>query len=128
MVLWPDTVITFKNPNSIQVDKKIYYPGDRITYTIDYCKYKNISGIVSRAITDDFRVTFTDVQSNLPLGCHTTQVNDLTIPLFLSTGTYHLTISGMYKINTLRSFETPLLTTESFQVVVPNIDGAAKTN
>ena len=125
-LLWPETVITFTNPQSLSVDKKFYYPGDRIAYTVKYCKYKNITATVSRAIVDDYRVTFTDVQSNLPMGCHTMTANDLTIPMFFTQGTYHLTISGLYPLNSLRNFTTPLLRTVDFQVLNSQVLGAKK--
>ena len=100
----PD-IIKFNNPDSIQVDKTSYFPGERITYTLDYCKTRNLIGIVNRSLQDTYRITYTTVNSNIEVGCHVVKVNDLTIPDFIKGDgkTYHLSIMGQYKINPLRT-------------------------
>jgi hypothetical protein len=100
---WPNNILTIENSQKISVDKTSYSPGDRITYTLNYCKTKTISGNSLRALVDGFRMTYEPIKGNLPIGCHTININDLTIPTFIPGGTYHLDMSIEYDINPLRS-------------------------
>jgi hypothetical protein len=101
---WPDNILTVQNAQELSVDKTIYSPGDRITYTLNYCKTRNMPGILLRALVDGFRMTYEPKGGNLPVGCHTINVNDLEIPSFIPSGIYHLDMSAEYKINPLKSF------------------------
>ena len=114
-LFWPDNIVTISNPNSIQIDKAVYAPGDRITYTLSYCKTAPMTANVMRALVNDYRTLYDTVESNLPTGCHTTKINELTIPSFAPDGTYHLTGEADYKINPLRTF-TVMWRTVDFQV------------
>ena len=111
----PDNVVTVINSNSVPVDKTIYNAGDRITYTISYCKTRQLSGKVMRALVDGYRTLYETEYSDLPIGCHTTKVNELVIPSFTPTGTYHLDVNIDYQINPLRVY-TVHFQTQSFQV------------
>lgn len=102
--LQPD-VIKFNNPKAIQLDKSVYTLGERITYTLDYCKTKNIVGVVNRSLQDTYRITYSTVNSNIEVGCHVVKINDLTIPDFIKGDgkTYHLEITGQYQLNPLKT-------------------------
>ena len=115
-LFYPDNVVVVTNPNTIKVDKTVYYAGDRITYTFSYCKTRPIVAEVSRALVDDFRTLYDMKQSDLPIGCHTISTNELTIPNFEPSGTYHLNISAVYPINPLRDY-TVLMRTVDFKVI-----------
>jgi hypothetical protein len=99
----PYTVITMNNQNSLPVDKQIYNEGDRIYYTLDYCKYIDIPGALYRTITDGISVNYEDIQSNLEMGCHKIQRGDLTIPDFLPSGIYHIASTSEWKVNPIRT-------------------------
>lgn len=108
------SVITFQK-EIVQTDKHQYQSGDRITYTFSYCKTKNISSIVNRALVDGIRLTYATINSNLTVGCHTVKVADLVIPNYAPTGTYHLEAIAEYKINPLRTDQI-IWKSESFAV------------
>jgi len=98
---WSDQIVTVQ-AQEIAVNKEVYKPGERIAYTFSYCKTQQIPGTVTRAIVNDIRITYTDIYSDLPIGCHTVTVADLTVPDFLPSGLYHLEVSGEYQVNPLR--------------------------
>lgn len=112
----PDRVVVVKNPMAIQVDKKVYHPGDRLTYTIDYCKTRPIMGKVSRALVDGYRLMWETVYSNLPVGCHKIEVNELKIHPYAPPGIYHLEITADYQVNPLQIYEVRENTVD-FQIV-----------
>ena len=115
MLWYPINLISVKNSQSIPVDRSIYHPEDRITYTLDYCKTKNLTASVSRALVDDYRLVFESMNSNLEKGCHVVKVNEVLIPEFTQSGTYHLEITGTYQINVLRVYTLNLRTVD-FQI------------
>jgi len=104
-IYWPNKVIEIHNAQAIQVDKKEYRIGDRISYTIDYCKYTEIQGIVSRSLVDGFKYNYSDYKSNVSIGCKTVIVSDMVIPDYLTPGIYHIETLAEYKINPLRNVE-----------------------
>lgn len=102
-LFWPDNVMVIKNPQAVQVDKQVYQAGDRLTYTVSYCKSRVAIGTITRALVDGYRTNF-DVKTNsLTPGCHTVSLNDLEIPKFVPTGTYHLEATASYVLNPLRN-------------------------
>ena len=107
VVYWlfvPDNVVTVNNPQALVVDKIVYKAGDRITYTLCYCKTRRIVGKVDRALVDGFRTIYEPIYSDLPTGCHTVKINELVIPSFTPTGTYHLDMTAEYKVNILKTY------------------------
>lgn len=103
-LFWPNRVIIYDNPDQIQVDKKVYNPGDRIVYTIKYCKKKNIQGVVSRALVNGTRLNFTEYTTNVAPGCNTVKINDMVIPDYADEGIYHIETTATYQTNPLRTF------------------------
>jgi hypothetical protein len=97
-------------------DKKTYQPGEDISYSFSYCKTKPIVGVVTRALVDGVRMNFASITSDLPLGCHEIWVCNLRIPRNTSAGTYHIEITGEYKINPLRT-EVNRLRSNEFEVM-----------
>jgi hypothetical protein len=108
LVLWwwffPGVPLETDTPNTIQVDKTVYHAGDHIAYTLSYCKTKPMLMTVTRALVNDFRLTFTEVLTDPPVGCHTFTYNDLIIPDFMPNGTYHLEATLEAQINPIRKF------------------------
>ena len=104
---YPDKILTVNDPNNVQVDKEVYQTGERITYTVDYCKSRRLPSILSASLVDGVRINYDAANSNFDAGCHVTDVSDLTIPSFVATGVYHLEITAEYQINPIRkSFVT----------------------
>ena len=86
---------------SVTTDKTIYRPGDRLTYYLPYCKTKDIPGTVYRTLVNSVKISFTTVQSNLPMGCHTVAISELVIPDYVDTGIYHIEGDGERVANPL---------------------------
>ena len=112
----PDDVMVIKNHDTVPTDKVVYHAGDRIAYTLDSCKSRYITGRITRTLVDGFRINYTQIDSQVSPGCHKTTFNDLTIPNFIPSGTYHLEGSGTYQINPLRTFVTHWRTND-FEVI-----------
>ena len=101
---WPDTPLVTSNKTTIKVDKQVYYPGDVITYYVDYCKTRLMPMTVHRSLVDGFIVNYTPVETDPPVGCHTTISSSLTIPSYIPKGVYHIEANLTGKINPLRDF------------------------
>jgi hypothetical protein len=102
-LVYPDDVVVVTKP--VTVNSEVYHPGERLTYTLSYCKTRKLVGNVVRSLINGTRLTFTTVQSDLPVGCHTVNVSDLVIPDYADSGTYHIEATIEYKINPIRTFE-----------------------
>lgn len=100
----------------VKLDKKIYNPGDRLTYTLSYCKYRPIPAIVIRSLVNGTRVNFTDTSANLPLGCHTTNIADLIIPEYADPDIYRIEATVVYQVNPVKKVQF-YWKSEDFKVV-----------
>lgn len=115
---FPEQVVTVKNCRALKVDKKVYAPGDRIIYLLDYCKTREIRGEVSRAIVNGIVIPYATIDSGLPVGCRMILVGDLRIPEFMPSGVHHLSGVGEYQVNPLRKVSNSWRS-EDFEVVNP---------
>lgn len=113
-LIFPLKVNTTQSP--VIVDKQVYRPGDRITYTLSYCKYKNMPGTVYRSLVNSTRTTFTAISGSLPTGCHMIRVSDLVIPDYTDDGLYHIEGYTEYKVNPIRTIKSSWQT-EEFMIV-----------
>jgi len=111
---WPDNVVVIKG--EVKTDKTIYYPGNRITYTFSYCKTRKLPGEIYRSLDNSIRINYTAITSDLPVGCHTINSADLTIPDYVDAGTYHLEGTGEYQINPIRKYLNSWKSNE-FQII-----------
>jgi hypothetical protein len=100
--LYPYKVMTMKNQYALPVDKPVYQAGDRVFYTLDYCKYMDITGLLIRTISDGISVNYEPMQSNVPLGCHVVKRGDLVIPDFIPSGIYYIKSSSEWQVNPIR--------------------------
>lgn len=103
---YPVNVIKIENAEEIKLDKKVYKPGDRITYTLTYCKYKDVPGTIQRALVNSIRINYTAYYNNLPAGCATIRNSELQIPEFADGGVYHIETTIDYKVNPIRHIYT----------------------
>lgn len=117
-VFIPDNVVVITSP--VVTDKIIYDNGDRISYTFSYCKTRKLPGEVVRSLVNSVRITFTNVTSDLPVGCHTIKVSDLVIPDYADPGEYHLEGSGVYKVNPMMEYQNNWQS-NSFQIKFKNV-------
>jgi len=89
--------------------------GEELRYTIDYCKYKPISGTVDKWLVNGEIINFPTVTSNQDAGCHKTNVA-LKIPKYTCKGIANLNILLRYKVNFFRTQEY-LMRTEDFEII-----------
>jgi hypothetical protein len=99
---FPREVLIIKEPNAVRLDKNIYHKGDRITYTLDYCKKVNIPGTILRSLVDGIRINYVAYYNNLGVGCGVISNADLVIPDFVTAGTYHIEATAEYQVNPIR--------------------------
>lgn len=99
--LYPRTVVTY---SSVVTDKLEYRAGDRISYTLSYCKNYDIEGTVNRVLVNSIKIYFSSYDTVLSCGCGTKTYKDLVIPEFMDEGVYHLEASAVYKVNPLQTF------------------------
>lgn len=100
LLLWPVKVL------EIRGDVKILNPnvkvGEEVVYEVDFCKYKDIPGVLSRQLVDTAVVSMPDMGITLRKGCGKIQAS-LPTPKFLTTGTYNINFVARYKINAIRT-------------------------
>ena len=94
---------------NITTDKEIYKAGETVTYTADYCKYKQIPAIGSHALVDGIIIPYSKIETNVPVGCDKL-VMPLKIPEYAPSGEYYLQIDFNYHVNPFKdvsyTFET----------------------
>lgn len=115
---FPEQVVVVKNCRALKVNKKVYAPGDRIIYLLDYCKTREIQGTVARAIVNGTVIPYVTIDSVLPVGCRMVLVGDLRIPEFMPSGIHHISGAGEYQVNPLRKAGNSWRT-EDFMVINP---------
>ena len=101
---YPIKILEITGPVILQ--KSEYTAGDRLTYTFSYCKYQNLVGTAFRSLINGTRTSFTPMEGNMPLGCHTVQISDLVIPDYMDADTYHLEATIEYQLNPIRKVDT----------------------
>lgn len=104
---YPFDVIEIENENAVEVDKQVYQAGDRITYTLKYCKKMKVAAVVQRQLVDGIRIYYTAIYNSLNadivgVTCSKTINADLVIPDFVSSGLWHIETSAEYQVNPLR--------------------------
>jgi len=94
--------IVFNNA-PFPVDKQTVKAGDTITYTVGYCKYMNITPIVTRYFADGIIYMLSSNPASIKsIGCGTTKVQ-IVIPPTLMPDTYYIGIEYAYKVNPIRN-------------------------
>lgn len=102
-LVYPQKVMVIENPMNVKLDKTVYQKGERITYELHYCKYQPYTATVLRTLVNSIRISYTEMRSDLAVGCGTIHSSDLQIPEFAEVGRYHIETTMEYKINPLRT-------------------------
>jgi hypothetical protein len=113
-LLWPYNIIDVHSIKIMNPNKTVKQGGTLI-YEIDYTKYKDIVGIVSRQLVNTYTITYSDAVGMAPVGSRKTQTH-LPVPLYASPGKYHLLWTVRHPINPMRSVAESAWSDE-FQVV-----------
>jgi len=59
---------------------------------------------VNRSLVDGFVVSYAPVETDPPVGCHTTISSSMKIPEYIPAGIYHIEANISARINPLRTF------------------------
>jgi hypothetical protein len=103
---------------TIATVRDLYHPGDQVDATINYCKSRNIDGVIDWQLIDTYVRFYPATNANLPTGCHTYVMELGKVPGDVTGDTYHFTGLLTYKINSLTTVSYPLQT-NSFMVENP---------
>lgn len=93
--------------------------GEEVTYTVDYCKYIDAPGTITRQlIAEGVAVNSQEQAVFLPSGCPLRKDIKVKLPLDLASGEYYIRINLEYRVNAVRTVEYEFIT-ESFHVTNP---------
>lgn len=96
--------------NNVTSEIETINPGETYKYSVSYCKYSNLSALVSKTLVNDILIPFSPYESNIPTGCQTRDVYT-EIPDYVPSGVYHIHIVSAYQVNPIRNvtvfYETP---------------------
>ena len=112
LMLYPFKIAEFKTP--IELKETVLEPGGTLEYTIDYCKYWSIKGIVIPNLTNDVLFELAHQNFNTPVGCHKLETK-YQLPTFLPPGEYELIFIIEYKPF---PFRTITYTTETEKFII----------
>lgn len=115
-LLYPQKIMVIENPQNVKLNKTVYHKGERITYELNYCKYKPYTATVYRTLVNSIRISYTEMHSNIAMGCRTLRSSDLRIPEFAETGRYHIETTVEYVVNPLRT-ERITWRSQEFEIV-----------
>lgn len=118
-LFWPIKTLTVAGSDKpIPVLTTSVFPGQPLSYELDYCKYTNLAATVHRTFIDGQIITLQDTVGQLPMGCHKTMVKTAVVPETINPGRYYLDVNVEYRINILRT-EYTHYRTEYFVVLDP---------
>lgn len=115
----------FETSQPFKLEKKEYHIGETLTYTSEYCKYRDYIPLsVKRYLTDGFVYPLPDISetsaslSVFPTGCRNIEVDiPLLVPMRVPTNKpYYVEIVIEYRINALRT-EVRKFKTECFTLL-----------
>lgn len=98
---YPYRTIEWKT-DKFPVKTKVIKRGDSLIFVSDYCKYVELSAVVSRSFVNDFSYTTTPVTTYAKKGCNKMKVV-VTIPKELPAGRYYIHNKFSYKVNPIRT-------------------------
>jgi hypothetical protein len=112
--LFPKTPIEFEPVH--KVITKTVESGDYLAYQVKYCKYLDISPLVSKAFVDGivYEIPQAVYEAYKP-GCGVAEVR-LYVPRNLPPGQYYIQTTHRYQVNPIQKVDI-VTTTEKFEVV-----------
>jgi len=103
----------------INVNKSVYQPGETLTYTIQYCKNKNIQGSVARFLLREGNISpeeeYPTVTNIDPVGCRD-QNYDLQLPKDLPDGEYKLYMIYSFRQSSFREVDRYYIESVHFEI------------
>jgi PDZ domain-containing secreted protein len=112
--LFPKTPIEFEPVHKV-INKKVE-SGDYLAYTVKYCKYLDISPLVSKAFVDGivYEIPQAVYEAYKP-GCGEVEVM-LYVPRNLPPGEYYIQTTHRYQVNPIQTVDI-VTRTEQFKVI-----------
>jgi len=99
--LYPYNIIEFQDAQ-FPVEKTVVYQGEEISYTSRYCKYMDLSAVVTRSYIDTLIYTMPSTVTKRMMGCHN-MVFSTVIPNKLPAGKYYIHMVYKYDVNPIRT-------------------------
>jgi len=93
-----------KYSSDYQMNKTSYVQGEQAFYTVDYCKFTDISPELKREFVDGIVLTAENITPLLEKGCRAQSIPIL-IPDTLPEGHYQLRITLFYEMNPIKTIK-----------------------
>ena len=84
--------------NSFTLDSDIVEAGESLRYTIDYCKYTNRPGIISKSLVNGVVIDYSPIITNANKGCFKGS-GSIRIEPFISPGKWSIKWTASYQLN-----------------------------
>lgn len=114
LMFYPYKVVTFNNDKFSVLTPEVKR-GDMVIFKSSFCRYTDVTSIVSRQLINDFIYYYQEFTSSLPKGCQV-KVMNVKIPEYAEPGEYYIRNTYRYKINMIREI-VYIKDTEKFRVV-----------
>ena len=111
-ITYPYNVVDIKGA---VVDHKEYKVGDDLHYTVNYCKYMPIKGVVFSELADGVVYNLKGTVSNSAVGCGEKIMTVGRTP-DVPAGKYHISIRAVYQVNPFRQITVTYQTNE-FEII-----------
>ena len=113
---YPYQPLVLNKPTFPMITKTVY-PGNLLTYQVDYCKYMNLSAMITRHVINGYDYTMPTVLGDKTTGCGVSNIS-FTLPKETPSGVkYKLEIIYKYQVNPLREIVVKEVT-DPFTVLV----------
>jgi len=103
------------NDLEFPVVNKVIHQGDMLYYHSNYCKYMDLSALVTRTFANNILYLTPSTITNRPMGCNNIVIGVL-VPPELPIGSYQIKMRYDFRVNPIRTI-TILENTEEFEVL-----------
>lgn len=93
---------TIEFNSEFKMAKTVYVQGEETFYTIDYCKYTDVTPVAQKRFIDGIIFSAENNKAQLTKGCRV-QAVPILIPSTLPAGDYKLEVELNYKVNPIRT-------------------------
>lgn len=116
---WPYPTVTFIDvpATGAPVLNSPLHPGERLQYTLSYCKNTNDTATVHRNMVDGETIALTDTVGSFPKGCrYNVIVATTVVPDTINPGSYHVDVIDEFHPNPIRTIQVRYRTAD-FKVI-----------
>jgi len=101
-LVYPYKIAEFETP--FEIVNPVVKRGDRVRYVIKYCKWVDVSPMITKFFVDGVIFETPKSQSIIPVGCGEI-ISDAYVPKALPAGTYTIKTVAEYKVNPIRTIK-----------------------